>query len=53
MITLYGNFQTIEGLTIDLRRALLAIGLIVVKEITTGDGEELKRRLWVRKVKNV
>lgn len=51
MITLYGNFQTIEGLTIDLRRALLAIGLIVIREITTGDGEELKREMWVRKVR--
>lgn len=47
MITL-----TIEPLTMDLRRSLLAIGIIVVSEIDSGNGDNLKRELLLRRVKS-
>lgn len=47
MITLYGNYPTLESLTFDLRRMLTAIGWRVVRELTTGEGERLERRLWI------
>ncbi len=51
MITLYGTFTELEILTIDLRRALLPLGLFVVRELDTETEAGRVRRLWVKEVK--